>query len=122
MRIKKIFLAEDLPTGMEGTSGEKQVSKNETLDYSLLNTDVIVQLYDGNSYKANFITLKKLASEFQAHLKKVDSLAKKYFWSKSMIIVNDIEKEDLIVMIEYMIEEGDFQVIFEKITNDSHDI
>jgi len=115
MHIKKIYVAEDLPTGEEGVSGKKPVSQKEPLDYSLLNTDVIVQLDDGHSYKANFITLKMLASDFQAHQKKVESLAKKYFWSKNMVIVNDMEKEELIPMIEYMIKEGDFQMIFEKL-------
>lgn len=115
MRIKKIYLAEDLPTVEEGIPGEQPGTANEVLDYALLNTDVIVQLDDGNSYKANFITLKKLAAEFQAHQKNVESLGKKYFWSKSMVIVNDMEKEDLLPMVEYMIEEGDFQMIFEKL-------
>lgn len=115
MRIKKIYVAEDLPIAKEGKSGEKPANKKDVLDYSLMNTDVIVQLDDGHSYKANFITLKKLANEFLAHQKKVESLAKKYFWSKSMVIVNDMEKEELIPMIQYMIEEGDFQMIFEKL-------
>ncbi len=114
MRIKKIYLAEDLPTVDTSISRKKPVGKEE-LDYSLLNTDIIVQLENGQSYKANFITLKKLINEFQSNQKKVFGLAKKYFWSKSMVIVNDIEEKDLYLMIEYMIEEGDFQLIFEKL-------
>lgn len=115
MRIKKIYLAEDLPTNKEGVPKEQKATEKEVLDYNLLNTDVIVQLDDGHTYKANFITLKKLASEFQAHQKMVEGLAKKYFWSKSMVIVNDMVKEDLLPLITYMIEEGDFQMIFEKL-------
>lgn len=108
MRIKKIYVAEDIPKG-------QPKKKNEDLDYGLLNTDVIVQLQNGHSYRANFITLKKLVNEFQGHQQQVEGLAKKYFWTKSMVIVNDMQKEELTPIIEYMIEEGDFQMIFEKL-------
>jgi len=108
MRIKKIYVAEDIP-------GDRPEEEKEDVNYGLLNTDVIVQLDDGNSYRANFISLTKLANEFQAHQKQVEGLAKKYFWSKSTVIVNDLKKDQLMQMVEYMIEEGDFQMIFEKL-------
>lgn len=108
MQIKQIHLAEDIPdSNLE--------SEKEALEYDLLNTDVIVRLDNGHSYRANFITLKKLAIEFKALQKNVGGIGKNYFWSKSMVIVENMGKDDLAHIIEYMVEEGDFQMIFEKL-------
>lgn len=108
MRIRKIYVAEDIPDKDWGKDKKK-------IDYKLLNTDVIVNLDDGNAYRANFITLEKLIKELKNHRGAVGGQAKKYFWSRSMVIVNDVGKKELEPLIEYMIAEGDFQMIFEKL-------
>lgn len=101
MKIQEIFLSEEL--------------ENELLDYGQLNTDVIVCLKEGGKYKANFIALKKLRKEFETHQKKATNYARQYYWSENMVIVKNMNKKNLLPMIEYMIEEGDFQLIFEKL-------
>lgn len=107
MTIRRIYLSEDLTSDL---------AEKEEVDYSVLNTDVIVKFDDDSTYRANFITLKRLATEFQLHRKRKQNMDKKYFWSKSMVIVDDLKAEDLKPMVNYMIDEGDFQVIFEKLT------
>lgn len=102
MNIAKIYLSE------EGESGK--------LDYALLHTDVIVRFDTGTTYSAKFIAIQKLIDEIRNHRKSTKDPSNKYYWSKSMVIVNDMEKKDLFPMIEYMIEEGDFQIIFEKLS------
>jgi len=108
MHIKKIYLAEDLPD-------EKSGVQKEALDYGFMNTDVIVQLDNKNTYRANFITLKKLVETFNEHQNKAEDLSKEYLWSKNMVITKNLEKKVLKPMVEHMIEEGDFQLIFEKL-------
>lgn len=107
MTVQKIYLAEDL---------SKNSAEKEEVDYSVLNTDVIVKLDDDSTYRANFITMKKLASDFKISQERSKDMGKKYFWTKNMVIVDDIKAEDLRPMVNYMIDEGDFQVIFEKLT------
>ena len=100
MTIEKIYLSEESETGKS--------------DYSLLNTYVIVRLDNGYKYKAFFITMKSLIDEMQGFWNSEEKI-KKYFWTGNTVIVNEISKEDLFPMIDHMIEEGDFQMIFEKI-------
>lgn len=116
MTIRKIYLSEDLPTKQSDLSVKQKESDKRVMDYDFLNTDVLVQLEGGDLYRANFITLQKLIDEMQAHEVEAIHQGRKYYWSKNMVIVKDMRKKDLFPIIEYMIEEGDFQVIFEKLT------
>lgn len=102
MTIKKIYLPEEI--------------EKEGLDYGFIDTDVIVQLDNGGKYKAHFMAIKKLVDDFQTYQETAADPIKKYLWSKSMVLVDDMEKKDLFPMIEYMIQEGDFQMIFEKLS------
>lgn len=101
MTIKKIHLSEAI--------------ENKELDYSLINTDVIIQLDNEDKYIANFIAIKKLVEDIEMHWKATKGPSKKYYWSKNMVIVKSLKKKELLPMIEYMIDEGDFQMIFEKL-------
>lgn len=91
-----------------------QSTENQEIDYNHLNTEVIVHLKNGAKYRATFISISELESQLQETQKLEGNDARKYFWSESLVIVKNIQKEDLLPMIEYMIEEGDFQLIFEK--------
>ena len=102
MNIAKIYLSE------EGESGK--------LDYDLLHTDVIVQFDTGNTYSAKFIAIQKLIDDIRNHRKSTKDPSNKYYWSQNMVIVNDMDKKDLVPILEHMIQEGDFQMIFEKLS------
>lgn len=101
MTIKKIYLPEAMG--------------NEKFDYGFMNTDVIVQLDNEDKFIANFIALKKLVEDIETYWKTTKDPSKKYYWSKNMVIVKSLRKKELLPMIEYMIDEGDFQMVFEKL-------
>lgn len=101
MTIKKIYL----PEAME----------NERFDYGFMNTDVIVQLDNEDKFVANFIAIKKLVEDIETDWKTKKNPSKKYYWSRNMVIVKSLKKKELLPMIEYMIDEGDFQLVFEKL-------
>ena len=101
MNITKIYLSEE---------------ENEVLDYGSINTDVIVQLDNDYKYSAHFISIKKLTHDIEAHRKSTKDPSNKYYWSQNMVIVNDMDEKDLIPIIEHMIQEGDFQMIFKKLS------
>lgn len=100
MTIDKIYLSQE--------------SENQELDFDHLNTEVIVLSDDGNKYRASFICIPELERKISEDQEIKKNVAKKYFWSRSLVIVSNIKKGDLLPMVEYMIEEGDFQLIFEK--------
>ncbi|MCX2743865.1 hypothetical protein OO013_08310 [Mangrovivirga sp. M17] len=100
MTIDKIYLSQE--------------SANQTVDFNHLNTEVIVKIGTGFKYRANFICVTELEKEFEKEFNDSKNVAKKYFWSKNLVIVKNITKNDLLPIIENMIDEGDFQLIFEK--------
>lgn len=89
--------------------------ENEKFDYGFMNTDVIVQLDNEDKFVANFIAIKKLVEDIETDWKTTKDPEKKYYWSKNMVIVKSLKKKELLPMIEYMIDEGDFQLVFEKL-------
>ena len=89
------------------------------MDYDLLQTDVIVQFDTGSTYSAKFIALQKLIDDIQNHRKSAKGPSNKYYWSQNMVIVNDIDKTDLLPIVQHMIQEGDFQIIFEKLSGEN---
>lgn len=75
-------------------------------------TDVIVEMRGGQRYSATFFTQKqiqnKLANEFTTN--------QPYFWVKNLVVVNNIKQSNVEHVVREMIEEGDFQLVFEKLT------
>ncbi len=89
--------------------------KNEPLDYDDLNTDVIVQFDNGDKYIATFFSHKSLVDMFEMDMKSGDFYLDQYYNILNMVLVRDFNNGDLHAIIENMIAEGDFQLIFKKI-------
>ena len=102
MNVTKIYLSEE--------------EDNGKLNYDVLHTDVIVQSDTGHTYCAKFIAIQKLIDDIKAHRESEKNPSSKYYWSKHMVIVNDIDKQDLVPIVNHMIQEGDFQMIFRKLS------
>ena len=90
-------------------------SLNEPLDYEDLSTDVIVDLDNGDRYIATFFTYKSLTSMIESDVQSGDSYTEHYYRILNMVLIKDFNKGDLRAIIERMISEGDFQVIFTRI-------
>lgn len=89
--------------------------KNEPVDYGDLSTDVIVHFDNGDKYIATFFSHKSLKNMFEADMHSGDFYAEHYYKILSMVLIKDFNNGNLQSVIECMISEGDFQLIFKKI-------
>jgi hypothetical protein len=90
---------------------------NDTdIDYNDLNTDVIVQFDNGDKYSATFFSVKNLQNMIDEldHLQDRNAV-RQYYKIMNMVLVKDFNQGDLQPIIEAMLSEGDFQLIFKKI-------
>lgn len=101
MTIKQLYVSEDI--------------KNDEVDFSGMDTEVIVVLSNGKKYRAHFTVMRKLAAEVEKKQQDSQEVAQKYYWCKDRVIVNKISRKDLHPIVEHMMDEGDFQMIFEKL-------
>ena len=88
---------------------------DEILDYKNLNTDVIVRFDSGEEYVATFYSFKNLEGMIAEHKNSKEYLSDEYYKLLNMVLVNDFNNRNLLSVIEHMIVEGDFQVVFRKI-------
>jgi hypothetical protein len=98
-RVKNIILTADY------------LEKGRT-DYENLNTDVIVQFESGAKYIAPFISCKNL--ENVVHELEENDKANGLYRILSAVLIKDLNPDKLAPIIEAMLAEGDFQLIFKK--------
>lgn len=85
-------------------------------DYDDLNTDVIVQFENGEKYIATFFSFKNLKNMIgDVEQEYATKPAYQYYKILNMVLVKDFNQGNLRPVIEAMILEGDFQLIFQKI-------
>ena len=101
-KIKKIHLSIDRQ-GYEAT------------DYKNNNTDVIVEMENGNVYIASFFTYNNLEAIRAENRKSGAFLAGKYFWTEKMVFIEEIDLEIIKEVIQDLAEEGDFRKAFRKL-------
>jgi len=80
-----------------------------------LQTDVFVHLDNGDKYVATFFSYDCLKNQLDADMKTDDFSLEHYYKILDMVLVKDFNSGNLYPMIEYMIAEGDFQLVFRKI-------
>jgi hypothetical protein len=90
-------------------------SKNKPLDYENLNTDVIVHFDTGDRYIATFFSHKSLVDMLEMDKRSGDFYLDQYYKILDMVLIRDFNNGDLHAVIENMISEGDFQLVFKKI-------
>lgn len=88
---------------------------NSLVDYENLNTDVIVQFDNGDQYIATFFSFKNLEGMLEEHKHSEDYLSEDYYKVLDAVLINDFKDRKLLSVIEHMMVEGDFQVVFKKI-------
>lgn len=84
-------------------------------DYQNVNSDVIVEFEDGNKYAATFFTsmnLEKMIKDLEASDEFASGQSYKLL---NIVLVKDFNNGDLTPVVDEMIAEGDFQLIFKKI-------
>lgn len=78
------------------------------------NTDVKVDFSDGTSYTATFFTYENIESLRKKNAETGECLAGKYFWASDMILIDRIERRNILQVIEELLADGSFDSIFAK--------
>jgi hypothetical protein len=87
---------------------------SEALDYENLSTDVIVRMDTGERYIATFFSYKNLVETVKLEMETWDPYQGQYYKVLDTVIVKDFNSGDLRAVIEHMVAEGDFQLVFKK--------
>ena len=88
-------------------SGESEVNDN---------SDVVVTMQNGEKYISTLFTYENIMHLKENYKKSGECLSGKYFWASDMLIVERINRKEIEELIQHLIEENEFEVIFRKIT------
>ncbi|HMG91592.1 MAG TPA: hypothetical protein VK589_16155 [Chryseolinea sp.] len=86
-----------------------------SLDYSDLYSDVIVRFSNGDSYVATFFSVRNLEGMVVESRSAIARQEEPFYKILNAVLVDNLQKSKLLPVIEHMIVEGDFQVVFRKI-------
>ena len=81
------------------------------------NTDVIVTFNDNTRFIATFFTYENIEHLRQKNKRTGECLNGRYFWASDMIIVDRINKKEVEEIIDSLIEDDYFTLIFDKISD-----
>lgn len=104
-----------MPEGIEKIYLSIEKDSSDMFQYDSENTDVIVVMVGGEKYIAAFFTYKNIELLRQQNYQNGEFLQGKYFWAKNMVLIDNFDKHNILEVIEHLIEEGDFNDVFEKI-------
>jgi hypothetical protein len=85
------------------------------VDYDNINTDVIVEFENGDRYSAIFYSHKNLHEVMTETERSEEYRSYTYYKVLDIVLVRDFNGGDLRPVIEAMLKEGDFQLVFKKI-------
>ncbi|KRE29651.1 hypothetical protein [Paenibacillus sp. Soil522] len=78
------------------------------------NTDVIVMFEDGSKWVASFYTYKNIQTLAEKNRQTGECLHGKYFWGSDMLLVDECSRIRIEEVIEHLIIQGDFELLFDK--------
>ena len=109
-RIKDIWIASEVHGPIiSGTA--------ETND----NSDVIVTFNDNTRFVASFFTYENIEHLRQKNKRTGECLDGRYFWASDMIIVDRINRKEVEEVIDSLIEDNYFTLVFNKISEEDID-
>jgi len=79
------------------------------------NSDVIVTFENGDKYIATFFTYENIESLRQKNQKTGECLNGKYFCATDMILIDKLNRKEVLGVINHQIKEEEFYTYFDKI-------
>ena len=104
MKIKEIIIESD----SKGVIIEGTEKIND-------NCDIDVIMEDGEIYTATAFTFENITYLSKKNANTGECLNGRYFWSKNMLLVSKIERQEIELLIDHLIQEGEFLSIFENL-------
>lgn len=78
------------------------------------NTDVIVEFDNGDRWVASFFTYSNIGKLVEKNKSTGERLNGKYFWGSDMILVDEVSRERIQEVIDYLINKGEFECVFKR--------
>ena len=85
------------------------------INYSNDHTDAIVETHSGEMFIATFFAYKNLEKMNKMHERNGEYLNGNFFWVDRMVFVKDISRGLILEVIEKLIDDADFNLVFKKI-------
>lgn len=82
------------------------------------NIEVRVEFASGEVYDASYFTLTNLHTIMNRHTTTGENTRGTYFWWPHMVIVRELTRESIETSIKDLLEEEEFESIFERITEE----
>ncbi|MCD8435996.1 hypothetical protein LNJ03_11900 [Tenacibaculum dicentrarchi] len=79
------------------------------------NSDVIVTFENGDKYVATFFTYENIEWLRQKNQKTGECLNGKYFCATDLILIDKLNRKEVLNVINHMIKEDEFSTYFDKI-------
>lgn len=89
------------------------VDYDEELDELNSNLDIHVEFKNGKKYVATFFTIKNIYSLFEKNKTSGECANGTYFWATDMVIIASMTKENIVITVENLINENEFELIFD---------
>lgn len=91
-------------------SNELEIKQNKDFDEGF--TDVVVQLKNGDVYTASFYSFEAIDRLRYVHALASSFRNGMYFWTDSLVLVEECTREQIELTIKDLIQEGDFVLAF----------
>jgi len=78
------------------------------------NTDVIVKFDNGTRWVASFFTYSNISQLVEKNRRTGECLGGKCYWATDMILVDEVSRQRIEEVINYLISEDEFEAIFSR--------
>jgi len=89
-------------------------SDNKEYDYFDNNVDVAVTFSNRSRWLATFVTYKNIETLRQKNEKTGECMYGAYFWASDMILIDNVSRERIEEVIDYLIEHDEFKSSFTR--------
>lgn len=93
---------------------EAEEWENEEWDTEDENTDVKVTFSDRTVWMATFFTYKNIQTLREKNKKTGECMNGTYFQASDMVLIDILSRDQIVEVIEYLIDNGEFEFVFTK--------
>ena len=79
------------------------------------NSDVILTFENGEKWVASFFTNRNIKTLTEKNKASGECLGGTYLWASNMILVDELSRVRIVVVVNDLIEEGEFEDAFDKV-------
>lgn len=106
LKIEKIYLSHEWSIERENNQEQDSIDGQ---------TDVVIFCENGDTYAAAFVTLEYIKRCMENFQLEGSFIQGRYFWVKNMLVIGKCERSEVELVVDDLLEEGNFFTVFEKL-------